>query len=241
MPDRGQTELLGTILIFAMVTISIGMVYSAGFSSLLEAREFEQTTNAQRAFEVFADNMEDITLHNAPSRTTEIKLSGATLSVAEPIEVQIKVTGTTINETYSVRPLIYSADTGERIIYVQGAVLREAGDNAVIARERSMILNDTRSVIPVIRTRLVGSASVGGSTTVLVRASHAQTDIVYLNQDDPATVWFNVSSPRAATWADHLESRSGVSDCEVSIDRVACRVESDRVAVTLIQIDLSLE
>lgn len=241
MADRGQTEMIGIILVFGMITISIGVVYAAGFSSLLEARQFEQTNNAQRAFQVFADNMEDITHHNAPSRATEVKLSGATLSVAEPVELRVNVSGTTLDESYDVRPLVYDADTGERMVYVQGAILREADEDAVMVQERSMILTDGRTVIPIIQTRLIGTASVGGSTTVLVRATHAQTGVVYLDRDDPPTVWFNLTSPRADAWASHLQSRSGVSDCTVSDATAACQVDSDRVTVTLIQIDITLE
>lgn len=241
MVSRGQTETLGFVLVFAIITASIGLVYATGFSGLTDARDVEQVNNAQRAFEVFADNIEDITHRNAPSRSTEVKLAGATLTVAEPIDIQINVTGEPLNETYSVRPVIYDAGTGERIVFVQGAVLREANGNAVVLKESSMLLDENRTVVPVVQTRLSGTGSIGGSTTTLIRANHAQSTVVYANEASPPPIWFNVTTPRAAAWADHLEGQSGISGCTVVDDTAACRIDADTVYITLVQIDVKLD
>lgn len=241
MRNRGQTETLGFVLVFAIITASIGIVYASGFTGLDNARQFEQTNNAQRAFEVFADNIEDITHRNAPSRATEIKLAGSTLTVGEPISIRVNVTGTQFNESYSILPIIYDADTDERIIYVQGAVIRESNDEAVVLQESTMLMNENRTMVPIIRTRLVGTGSIGGSTTVLIRATHAQTDVIYLNNDNPPTVWFNVTSPRADAWGAYLESKGAISSCTVSDGTAACQIDSDRLTLTLVQVDIELD
>ncbi|MDZ7702032.1 MAG: hypothetical protein U5J98_08165 [Halobacteriales archaeon] len=97
MRSRAQTETLGFVLVFALITASIGLVYATGFTGLDNAREFEQTNNAERAFEVFADNIEDIVEWNAPSRSTEIRLADATLTIAEPIEIHLNESGSGLN------------------------------------------------------------------------------------------------------------------------------------------------
>lgn len=240
MGSRGQTETLGFVLVFAIITASIGIVYATGFTGLDDARAVEQTNNAERAFEVFADNIADITQYNAPNRATEIKLAEATLTIADPIEVTVNAGGP-LNETYSVRPIIYDGDTGERIVYAQGAIFRESNGNAVVIRESTMLIDDRRTVLPVVRTRLSGTRSIGGSTTVLIRSSHAQTDVIYANDSPPTPIWFNVTSPRAAAWAAHLETKAGVSACTVEDGTAACEIDTDRAHITLVQIDLRLD
>jgi hypothetical protein len=241
MVDRAQTETLGFVLVFALITASIGIVYASGFNGLNDARQFEQVNNAERAFEVFGDNVEDMIQWNAPSRSTEIKLAGATLTVAEAVQVRVNASGTGLNETYDVRPIVYDADTGERVVYVQGAVLRESGGAAVVQRESAMLITSNRTMLPIIQTRLVGTGSVGGSATVLVRATHSQTKLLFADDDPPTPVWFNVTTPRTSAWIDHLESKSGVTSCVQVGDTAACRIDTKRIHVTLVQIDIDIE
>lgn len=239
--DRGQTETLGFVLVFALITASIGLVYATGFSGLNDAREFEQVNNAQRAFEVFADNIEDITHRNAPSRSTEIKLAGAELRIAEPVQLEVNDPDAGFNPTYELRPVVYDADTGTELVYVQGAVMRSQGGGGVVVHEGTFVLDQNRTVIPIVQTRLGGQGQISGSTTVLIRADHSQTRLVHANTTPSNTVWLNVTSPRAAVWQDHLEATYSDLSCSRSGDTVSCEITTDRVYVTLIQIDLGIE
>lgn len=240
MADRGQTETLGFVLVFAIITASIGLVFATGFTGLDDARAVEQVNNAERAFEVYSENIDDITQRNAPNRATEIKLADATLTLAEPIEVSVNVVGDPLNETYAIRPLVYDAQTGEQLIYVQGAILRKASGRAVVLQESTMVLDANRTVLPIIQTRRDGTGSIGGSTTVLIRATHAQSSFILVD-NAPPTIWFNVSTPHAAAWASHLEDASGVSSCSVIGDTAACQIDTDRAVITLVQIDVDLD
>jgi hypothetical protein len=212
MASRAQTETLGFVLAFAIITASIGLVYTTGFSGLNEAREFEEVNNAERAFEVLADNIGDIVHWNAPSRSTEVRLAGSSLSIAEANTIRVNASGIGLNETYGVRPIIFDADTGERIIYFQGSVIRESGADAIVVRESSMLITENRTVLPVLQTRLTGTGSVAGQTTVLIRTRQATTNIVLEDENPPSPIWFNVTSPWTNAWIDHMESKSGVVD-----------------------------
>jgi len=242
MLDRAQTETLGFVLVFAIITASIGLVYASGFTGLNHVREFETVNNAERAFEVFADNMEDITHRNAPSRSTEVKLAGAQLTIADPIQIEVNDPDAGFNVTYDVRPVIYDPGvrTGSEIVYAEGAVIRSQRDGGVVVSEGTLLLGRNRTVIPIVQTRLDGQGSVGGSTTVLIRATLAQTRLVYVNDTPSNQVWFNVTSPRAAIWRDHLTSAYGAT-CSMSGNTTSCYVTTDHVAVTQYQIDLGLE
>lgn len=241
MLDRAQTETLGFVLVFALITASIGLVYASGFTGLNEVREFESVNNAERAFEVFADNIEDISHRNAPSRSTEIKLAGAELRIAEPIQIEVNDTDSGFNASYDIRPVIYDPDTGTELVYVQGSVIRVQGEGGVVVKEGTFIINQNRTVIPIIQTRLSGNAGVSGSRTVLIRADHSQTRLVEANDGISSTLWLNITSPRAAIWEDHLSTNYPVDSCTLAGDTVSCSIDTDRVYITLVQIDLSIE
>jgi hypothetical protein len=241
VPDRAQTETLGFVLVFAIITASIGLVYASGFTGLNEVREFEQVNNAERAFEVFADNIEDISHRNAPSRSTEVKLAGAELRIAEPIQIEVSDPDAGFNATYDARPVIYDPDTGTELVYVQGAVIRSQSAGGVVVKEGTFVIGDDRTILPILQTRLDGESGVSGSRTVLIRADHSQTRLVHVNDAGSSSLWINVTSPRAGIWEAHLSSSYGFDTCSRVDDTVSCAVSTDRVYVTLVQIDLAIE
>ena len=237
---RGQSETLGFVLVFGLMVSSIGIVYVAGFSGLQDVRDAERVTNAERAFEVLADNVEDITQRGAPSRATEIKLADARLYVGDTVEVQVNVPDGGFNETYQVRPLVYDAGTGTTIVYEQGAVIRMDGDDGIVRHESVFLLNGSRTVLPVVAMRSAESDGIAGSTTVLVRTDHSQTVLDYRNETRNK-VWVNVTSPRADAWRAHL-NKSGEVHCEsVADDTAPCQLTTESLTVTIVRINLALE
>ncbi len=241
MPNRGQTETLGFVLVFALITMSIGLVYASGFTGLDEAREFEQVNNAERAFEVLAENLEDISQRNAPSRSTEIKLADAGLRIAESIRVEVNDPDSDFNNTYDIRPAIYDPDTGTEIVYSLGAVMRVQQNGGTVSRGTSFVIGENRTVLPILQTRASGNTGVSGSKTVLVRADHSQTRLLYSNDTPANEFWINVTTPRASIWKDHLEDHYAATSCMLSGDTAACSFDTDRIQVTLVQIDLGIE
>ncbi len=242
MYNRGQTETLGFILVFALITASIGLVYASGFTGLNDVREFEQENNAQRAFEVLADNIEDITHRSAPSRSTEIKLAQAELRIGEPVEIEVNDPDTTFNNTIEIRPVIYDPDSDTEIVYVQGAVIRSQEESGIVITEGTFLMNQNRTAIPIIQTRLAGASQISGTTTALLRADLSSTRLLYSNQTSQNKIWLNITSPRAPIWRDHIvDNYEDVSCPDLSGNTVSCHVTTDRVYVTIYRIDLSIE
>ena len=242
MTDQGQSEVLGFILVFAIIVSTIGLVFATGFSGLADMRDVERVNNAQRAFEVLADNVEDLTFRNAPSRATEIKLAESTLEIADPIEVEVNATGTNgFNTTYDTRPIVFDADTGTEIVFSQGAVIRQQGNDGVVVHESTLLINDSRSVLPVVQTRLAGDDVVSGSTSVLIRMDRAETSVDYSDRSGSRTVWYNLTTPRAGIWEQHLTTRGDVDTCIVNNNNVSCRFTTDRIYIVSVKIDAALE
>lgn len=239
MPDRGQTETLGFALIFALMISSVVITFTAGYAGLQDVRDIERTNNAERAFEVFADNIGDITHNNAPSRATEMKLSDARVAFEEPIRIRVADPDDSFNQSYTATPIVYATDDPGRVTYEQGAVLRTRHSSGRVVEESSLVLNENRTLIPIIRTRQVSDtkASVGGDVTVLIRAIHVNSKVIHVNDSTGNKVWLNITSPRATAWNDYLDDFSDVS-CSNAATKTSCSVTTDRVHVTVVRIDV---
>lgn len=239
MPDRGQTETLGFALVFALMISAVIITFTVGYAGLQDIRGAERVNNAERAFEVFADNVEDITLRGAPSRATEVKLADASLVAENSITIRVADPDHGFNQSYSVTPIVFEPDEPGQIIFEQGAVLRTRHGSGRMTHESTLVANTSRTVLPVVRTRLDSDsqASIGGSGTVLIRTTHVDTKLLHSSDTSGNQVWFNISSPRAAEWASYLDGKDAVS-CSVGGGTASCAVTTDRVHMTLVRINV---
>lgn len=255
--ERGVSEVLGFVLVASLILSTIGVVYVAGMGGLQEARDAERLQNAERAFDVFADNVEDLRARGAPSRATEIKLADAQLDYGEPTTIFVNVTengtGTPVaSATKALGPIRYSAGSSSRIVYENGAVIRVDRSGARMKVPPSFVFIDhgqrQTGVIPIMQTRQTGPGSVAGSTTVLVRADSAVREVLVSERSGIFDLNFTmVTTPsRAKVWADYLNRSSTIPDglhqsgdtCDLDGGRVTCRLVLDRVTVTRIGVDV---
>lgn len=238
MADRAQSEVLGFVLVFASIVIAVALVTATGFAGLQGAREAEQVENAAVAFEVLADNVDDLVVAGAPSRSVEIKLADAQLSLAEPVTITVNVTDAATGASLAPlvlepRPIVYDARSGSTIVYSSGAVIRVDRDGMVTLREPTWLLSSDRVVLPIIQTREASTTSsqyVGGTKRVHVRTTRSLTQLL-ANETTPQTVTITVTSPRAAAWAQSLDANPDV-DCDPpTAESVTCSVDTQRVYV----------
>jgi hypothetical protein len=247
--DRGVSDTLGFVFIFALVMSTVGLTFTFGYSGLQDTRDFERLNNAERAFDVMGDNFDDMVRRGAPSRATEVKVADAQLALADTTTVNVTVTnatGATQSVRYDIQPVVYEAGDG-RIVYSNGAVFREDPGGAVVVRHSEFVLREERVLLPIVHTRGAGeTASVGGTTTVLVRATSPEGQRQSFGFDVARTepqsaVMVNVTSPRPAAWEREL-GRYDDANCDVYGDTVSCTVSNpDRVYLREILIDISFE
>lgn len=253
MTDRAVSEVLGFVFAFALVVATVGAVYTFGIDGLQDAQEDEQINNAERAFDVLADNLADIHRHGAPSRATEISLAGATLSVGEPITVTVTaVNSSDPDDNTSVsmhpRPLVYSGIQNTRIIYVGGAVIRADGDANIMRIEPGWIVTGRNAVIPFVHTYRTGETKkLSGEKTVLVvaRRQGSSLERQLLTDTGPGDPYLRVNitvdSPQTSAWKRYFESEGFTAvDNDVSDGNVTYQFETDRLHVPETIVELRL-
>lgn len=246
MGDRGVSDAIGFVLVFGIIVSTIGVVYVAGFRSLDDARQFERMNNAERAFDVLDDNVEDVTHRGAPSRATEVKLGGATLRVGEPIVVNVTVERASDPSKngsweFAVSPIVFQATDSNAVVYSMGASFRESRGGTTMTGAPGFVLSSDRVHLPIVRTRPISGDSLSGSTTVLIRTEQSTSQILASN-DTASNVVVNVSTPRADAWRTYFQNNGPASTtCPAATNNdtfVSCEMaDVDRVFLTYVLID----
>lgn len=209
MADRGASEVLSFALVFGLVVGSVAIVSVSGLSSLESARDAEQMNNAERAFDILADNMADIHERGAPSRATEVSLGEAQLFTGENVTFNVTAkdsTGSlsTVTKTRKVRPIIYEGNKDRRIVYEAGAIFRVNRDGGLMLDDPPFVTETERVMIPMVATNSETVESTGGST-VLIRANRKSTDVAVSNtRGGYDSLYINISSPRNEYWKNYL-------------------------------------
>lgn len=258
MADRGVSEVIGFVLIFSLITLSVGAVYVVGFGGLQDARDTEQLTNVERAFDVLADNIEDITVNNAPNRATEFRLYEADLTVGEPTRFTVSINESeTNNATYSVNayPIVYEAQASPTTIrYINGAVIRQDRNGQRFVDEPSFVFRNVSgnrsAVIPLIQTRSQGDQTIGGTGTVLVRSNRVLAESLGTHTTDGVDYDVNITvettERRAPLWEEvlnsELDAAYGIEPCSRTGGTVVCNgFTVQRIYVTATRIDISID
>lgn len=240
--------MVGFVLVFSLVLTTIGIVYVGGLASLEDSREAEQINNAERAFDVLAENFQKQARDEAPNRATEIKLSEAQLSTGEAR----RISANTPDLAFSVgadrnRAIIFDTGAGSQIVYEHGAVIRVDGEDSTMVREPDFLIDSDRTVLRYIET-VGGGQSIGGETTVLVRSSIARSELLHTETDpDEVTLRVRTAEQRAEAWERYLEAETPNPDsCEQIVDpdgvtAVECQFDtaSLHIALTRISVDFT--
>jgi len=244
---RGVSDTIGFVFIFAMIVATVGLVLAGGLPALESVRDAERVDNAERAFDVLSENVDDVRFDGAPSRATEIKLSDASLSLGAPVTVNVSATdtsspGRSFSTEYTTRPVVFEV-ADSRVVYTMGGVMREESSGAAFVRSPSLVATEQRVVLSVLVTRASGGTSVAGSTTVLVRTDRATQRVVAATEDPYDAVYLNVTSPRAGAWARELDGRGDLScSLDAATDTARCEVRNvDRTYVSVVEVDVAFE
>lgn len=249
MTDRGVSEVLGFVLVFSLIVTTVGIVYVGGMSGLTDTRDTERINNAERAFDVLADNFQQLGRAEAPSRATEIRIAGGQLSTSRNYPLVTNRTDDPDGET-KLNPVSIEYSTGgsKRIVYELGAVIRTSGEGAgVMLREPDLIFDEDRTVLRYIEPRGSGQA-IGGTTTVLVRA---QTNTVETLDEgsggQPVRIRLQTAEDRANIWKEYFEEQLEWETDPCSVEAatgddsvVVCTFDTDVIYVAHVRMQVEI-
>ncbi|WP_434522063.1 DUF7289 family protein [Halorubrum sp. AS12] len=168
--DRGVSETVGFVLVFALIATTIAVTFTVGLGGLEDAQLAERDNNVERAFDVLHDNFNDLSRDGAPSRATELRLGGGELAFADDSTYRIYNESNDSVEG-STTAIVYRGAGETEIRYEHGAVIRSDGGGSVMLQEPDVLFGET-TLIGLVALGPRGTESVGGDRTVLVRGAH---------------------------------------------------------------------
>jgi type II secretory pathway pseudopilin PulG len=242
---------IGYVLVFSIVAITIGIVSVAGVSTLQNAKDVEQTRNVERAFDVLADNLEDLRIAGAPNRATEVSLNEATLDTATTATVNLtgwNGAGSNFTAEATSDVIAWQSTRGSptRIVYAFGTVLRSQRDGGIITRAGPFQFDTDRTIVPLVQTRTRSAQSLGGGT-IRVRAGRSVPTIQHRGDASMySNLWLNVTTSHAHTWHQYLDDQTG-TNCSIragpgSKETVTCELDGrDELYVTIHPVNIELE
>jgi hypothetical protein len=230
---RAVSQVVSFVLVFSLVATTVGIVSVVGFDGLSDRRDAERVDNAERAFDVLADNVEDVYRDGAPSRATEIKIDDASLETGTATTVKVDFPDDSLGPfDTSLRPVVFEPrGRNSSIVYEGGAVIRVDDGNAVMLHEPPLEFDRERSTLSLVVTG--GDDAIDGSTTVLVRTAETTTSVLHPTGTDTAATpssrfvfQIQTAPERGAVWEAYLEAElSWVSDaCTRDGGRVTCEL-----------------
>lgn len=246
---RGQANIIGFLLVFALVLSAVSLVSVTGLNTLADVREAERANNGVRAMGVLSDNLADVSRRGAPSRATEVALERSALSIGEQITITVSgsdaATGDTFTVEHRTAPLIYRVTDTTTLVHEAGAVFRLDRTGALVQRDPPVVIGSQRTGLTVLNYTGETGRTVAGST-VLVRAVHRNTTVPIANTTGTwDSLTLEVESPRYEQWATALRDDPDVSGCTTTpaTDTVTCTLPAppQRLYVTVVRIELSLE
>ena len=230
--DRGVSDVVGYILVFSLITVTIGTVFAVGITGVEDRREAERVANVERAFDVFDDNLRDVQRYDDPNRATEIRLAGGTLSVDEETRFVLANTSDpdeldnrTLDE-WTSKTVAYEEDE-TTIAYEAGALVRGDGEGSVMLSEPRFVAAANRTTLPLVA--LVagdGAERVAGDGTVQITAtedSNADSETVRFGAASGETLYLWVETDRPDAWARYFDRLVGFEN--------ATPADADGVAV----------
>ncbi|MDZ5813061.1 hypothetical protein U4E84_17130, partial [Halorubrum sp. AD140] len=201
---------------------TIAVTFTVGLGGLEDAQLAERDTNVERAFDVLHDNFNDLSRDGVPSRATELRLGGGTLTTDANSRLAINGSagGGLANDSTAV---VYRGAGDTEIRYEYGAVIRTDGGGSVMIREPDLLVGD-RTVFGFVDLRPRGDTTVGGERTVLVRATLADDRSV---PEAGESVTLSFEGPTVDAWERYFEDRQDDRGGEVidGIDRTGDELE----------------
>ncbi|WP_423997738.1 DUF7289 family protein [Halorubrum trapanicum] len=207
--DRGVSETVGFVLVFALITSTIAVTFTVGLGGLEDAQLAERDNNVERAFDVLHDNFNDLSRDGVPSRATELRLGGGELSFDRDSVFRVNRTGT--GELFVERgSLTYYGAGDTRIVYENGAVFRMDGDNGVMIREPDLLVGDT--VVYSLYGLVGPSQTASGDRTVLVVGERADRTVAVDDRAADENVTLAINSTQAVVWERYYRGLAEDSD-----------------------------
>ncbi len=232
--DSAVSETIGFIYIFAIVILSMSLVYATGYPTLQSSMDTSVFENTEQSFLVLQSNMKMVA-YNQAVKNLKIKLYDSTLSVINSSSIRIEYDGN--NLLYPTGSIEYTK--GENTLsYENGGVWKAYPSGKIMVLHPGIytsVMNSTNiTTISVISIR--GNDSIGGKGIVTINMRHNSSSIIMSNKVNVTLV---INSTYASQWASYLEG-IGFRITDLSTNRVEAQYNNTKLIIGRHVVEVSL-
>lgn len=231
---RAASTVIGYMLIFTIVVLSIGLMYTYGYPILENLQDRIRFQNAEQGFAILQADLDRVAFDQAPVKTTKINTGGGSIlasSSGDEITVVVNSTGEKKYEKTKGFGIIEYRHMGSKIAYIDGGVFVKQGERAYLRIPPKLFAyNDTENfnltVIISIFSVECGYPTMGGGERVSVLSKYNKSSTsAFINQSSNTSL-SNVSITINSTyyadaWEKHFsDMKKMANDTRVEITRL---------------------
>lgn len=201
--EAAAAETIGFLYIFAIVMLSISLIYVMGYPMLQSSMDESIFESTEQSFIVLQSDMKMVAFDQVPVKSLQIQLQGATLSVTENSNITIEYAGETL---YYVNGEIEYQKNDRFLTYENGGVWKRYPDGSIIVsspRIYTSTMNGTN--ITTIGVVSIQGGSVAGGKGIVAFSMKYNKSIIN-KTSSPVNVTLRINSTYASEWKSYLES-----------------------------------
>ncbi|ETA68275.1 hypothetical protein MettiDRAFT_1733 [Methanolobus tindarius DSM 2278] len=201
--NAAVSETLGYILLFAIVTLSMGVIYAIGYPALQSNMDANVFESAEQNFIVLQSNMERVAFDQTPVKVLKLKLQASSIAVTNESSISVAYDGNHM-EPYPTGEIVFSKDE-KTIAYEIGSVFKKYPSEAsVMVSEPPIYVTslDNTNVTNIGIVSLNGNSQMGGKGIATINLRHNSSNMSMSNSTTNVSVLIN--STHAFKWEEYL-------------------------------------
>ncbi|MDY0387160.1 MAG: hypothetical protein RBT65_08545 [Methanolobus sp.] len=203
--DAAVSETLGYILLFAIVTLSMGVIYAIGYPALQSSIDTNIFESAEQNFIVLQSNMDRVAFDQTPVKVHKMKLQSSMITVSNDSSMTI---------TYDSDPPLHIPTgeiefekDGKTVAYEMGSVFKTYTSGSALMVSKPPIYNssiDNKDITTIGLVSVNGDTGMSGKgiVTLTLRHNDSRMDMT----PSPINLTVQINSTHASKWGEYLES-----------------------------------
>jgi hypothetical protein len=237
--NAAVSETLGYILLFAIVTLSMGVIYAIGYPALQSNMDANVFESAEQNFIVLQSNMDRVAFDQTPVKILKFKLQSSSIAVTNESFISLSISdGSSWN--YPTGEIVFSKDE-KTISYEMGGVFKKYPHEAtVMVSEPPIYVTsfENTSVTNVGIVSLNGHSQMSGKGIATINFRHNSS---IMNMSSSTTdVNMQINSTHAFKWEEYLDEMGFTVD-NVTSSSVNAHINNTMLIMTnhVVDVDIS--
>ncbi|MDG6244216.1 MAG: hypothetical protein QCH31_07470 [Methanolobus sp.] len=202
--NAAVSETLGYILLFGIVTLSMGTIYAIGYPALqsnIDANIFE---SAEQNFIVLQSNMDRVAFDQTPVKVLKLKLQSSAIAVNNESSMTIDWGGA--SQTVTGEGEIQFQKDSKTLTYEMGAVFKKYPREGTVIVSKPPIYTsriNNQDIVTIGLVSVNGNSYIAGKGIATLTLGHNSSNMEMTDTLTNVTVAIN--SSHATKWAEYLE------------------------------------